>query len=71
MQALQGLCGSGAPLTSTIRQLWMAVVSECGILTLRFARHARHQALPWGISLLEYDDDCTANLAVRCCSFVK
>ncbi len=70
MQALQGLCGSGAPLTSTIRQLWMAIISECGILTLKFARHARHQTLSRACILLDYVDDCIANLVVRCCSLV-
>ncbi|CAK0781685.1 hypothetical protein CVIRNUC_005445 [Coccomyxa viridis] len=58
MQALQGLCGSGAPLTSTIRQLWMAIISECGILTLKFARGVKvsmDEVLPmqraWRITL--------------------
>ena len=56
MQALQGLCGVGMPLTSTVRQLWMAVVAQSGILTTEFARYARHQALPRACSLSGHEE---------------
>ena len=74
MQALQGLCGVGVPLTSTIWQLWMAIIAECGILSPKLARHARRQAClsPGTASGLVHfwvmRMCCTAKLAVRCCS---